>query len=92
MMLKADDFTKSSCKGENAFAFIPKKKLTLDLKKIRKGLEEKGAKVIAETPFLLMIRFRSAGVSLFKSGKVIVKGLNEKDCENVFIQILEFMG
>ncbi|MEM4598831.1 MAG: hypothetical protein QW400_04050 [Candidatus Diapherotrites archaeon] len=88
MQLKAEDFSKSSCKGENAFAFIPKKKIKLDLKKVRKGLEEKGAKVIAETPFLLMFQLGKAGVSVFKSGKIIVKGPKEKYSEKIFFQVL----
>ncbi|MCX8189635.1 MAG: hypothetical protein N3F05_00165 [Candidatus Diapherotrites archaeon] len=92
MALKASDFIKSACKGEDAIAFIPKKKHSLNLKKIRKALEEKNASIIAETPFLLMFRFEKASISLFKSGKILIKGLTRVDAERIFCGLVSIIN
>jgi TATA-box binding protein (TBP) (component of TFIID and TFIIIB) len=71
MQLK--EFIGKACNSKTAFEFIPKKKEKLDLEEIAQKFKNNGIKVIAETPFLLVLRVQEKSVSFFKSGKIMVK-------------------
>lgn len=72
------------CKSRLAFEFLPKKKQSLDLKQIGVSLKKNGVLIDVETTFLIMARVGGSGVSLFKSGKIIVKDTNiEKEARKI---------
>ncbi len=73
------DFTGQPCKSRLAFEFIPKRKHALALEPIATTLRNNGVNVEVEAPFLLMLHMDGHGVSLFKSGKIIVKDTTEKE-------------
>lgn len=75
MQLK--DFVVQPCKSRMAFEFLPKKKDSLEIEKVSANLKKSGIEIEVETGFLLVCRLQSHGISVFKSGKIIVK-----DCEN----------
>lgn len=67
------------CKSRLAFEFVPKKKHELALADSAAKLSLAGFVLEVETPFLLMLNAGAHGVSLFKSGKIIVKDTQDKD-------------
>jgi len=75
MQLK--DFVMQPCKSRMAFEFLPKKKDSLEIEKICANLKQGGIEIEVETAFLLVCRLEKHGISVFKSGKIIVK-----DCES----------
>jgi len=76
--MELKDFVGKPCKSRMAFEFIPKKKQKLGLGKIAEVLREKEVMVEIETPFLLILKFKGKDISLFRSGKIIVKETSEE--------------
>ncbi len=76
--MELSEFTAKSCMSKTACEFIPKKKKTLDLSKIAQKLREKEVLVDIETPYVLILKFKGKNISLFKSGKIIVKETPEE--------------
>jgi hypothetical protein len=67
------------CKGSAAFVVELKKPLKLDLMKTGERLKQSrqknpGIEVLATTPFILALRVKGIDVSLYPSGKMLVKG------------------
>ncbi|MDO8624583.1 MAG: hypothetical protein Q7R47_00760 [Candidatus Diapherotrites archaeon] len=77
--IELKDFIVQPCKSRLAFEFIPKHKHELDLVHAAVKLKEAGVGIEVETPFLLMLTAGAHGVSLFKSGKLIVKDTQDKE-------------
>ncbi len=77
--LELKDFVMQPCKSRLAFEFVPKKKQFLELHKVTEGLKQSGVLVEAVTPFLIMGRCKGSGISIFKSGKIIIKDTNIED-------------
>ncbi len=75
--MELKDFVVQPCKSRMAFEFLPKKKDSLEIEKICANLKRSGIEIEVETAFLLVARIEKHGISVFKSGKIIVK-----DCEN----------
>ena len=79
MKIELSDFTGQPCKSRIAYEFIPKKNYSLDLKKTAEKLKKENVFIEIETPYLIMLKHLGKNVSLFKSGKIIVKSVNEKN-------------
>lgn len=77
--MQLSDYTGKPCQSKMAYEFIPNKKINIDLEKAKKELEEK-AKIEISSKVLLIIKISEHTVSLFPSGKIIVRG--EKNEEN----------
>ena len=89
--MKLSDFSGKPCKSRVAFEFIPKKKARLNLMEVARKLKEKGIFIDAETPFLLVLKIGSS-VSLFQSGKIIVKETNvEKDARKIAEKLVKLL-
>ncbi|MCD6478867.1 MAG: hypothetical protein J7L44_03200 [Candidatus Diapherotrites archaeon] len=91
MSLKLKDFVIDPCKSDKAIAFMPQKKVELPLSELAEKLSEGGASIQAETPFVLIFRFRNASISLFKSGKLLVKELDENKAKEIVETILRII-
>lgn len=76
--LELSDFVGQPCNSRLAYEFVPKKSHNLNLEDVARKLRENEVFVEMETPQLLMLKIGGKGVSLFKSGKIIVKSTNEK--------------
>jgi hypothetical protein len=91
MSLKLKDFVIDSCKSDKAIAFMPQKKVELPLSELAEKLSESGVSIQAETPFVLIFRFQNASVSLFKSGKLLVKDVDENEAKGIVETILQII-
>jgi len=79
MKIEFDNFVGQPCNSRTAYEFVPKKEYDLDLELIAKKLREKEVFIEIETPYLLMLKFCGKDISVFKSGKIIVKATNKKE-------------
>ena len=67
------DFSCKPCRGRFGFEFSPKEGLDLDLGGVCEMLQTEGMVIEAKSPYLATIKFRNAKITLFRSGKVLVK-------------------
>ncbi|HIH10384.1 MAG TPA: hypothetical protein HA254_07010 [Candidatus Diapherotrites archaeon] len=86
MAIELADFVGQPCKSRVAYEFIPKQDCSLELGAVAGQLRKKGVFIEIETPFLLMLKAGGKDVSLFKSGKIIVKATTEKDAARKIAQ------
>ena len=77
-MMELSNFVGQPCQSRLAYEFVPKKDYRLDLTKVARNLKENEVYIEIEAPYLLMLRLAGKNVSLFKSGKIIVKSTNDK--------------
>ncbi|HLC36658.1 MAG TPA: hypothetical protein VJK05_03575 [archaeon] len=75
--LELSDFVGQPCKSRVAYEFIPKKKMNLNLEELSKKLENQDVYIEISTPFLLILKLNGQNISLFSSGKMIIKELKE---------------
>ena len=74
--MEFDYFQPELCGSENSYEFIPKSKQKLELDVIAKKLS-KDALIETETPFVIIMKYNDAKISLFRSGKMIVKNITD---------------
>ena len=77
-MIELSDFTGQPCRSRLAYEFVPKKENKLNLEKIVEKLRKNEVFIELDTPYLLMLKIGGKNVSLFKSGKIIVKETKDK--------------
>ena len=77
-MFELREYSGGLCSGKSSYEFLPVKKQDLDLNEIALKLNKKGVFVEVETPFLLMVDFKGAYVTLFKRGRLLLKNVSEK--------------
>ena len=88
--MELKDFVVQACKSRLAFEFLPRKKENLELEKIAQQLKTAGFPLEVETNFLLMTRIGKHGISLFRSGKIIVKETeSETDARQIAQQLIQ---
>lgn len=91
--MELKDFSVEPCKSRLAFEFLPKKPQELDLARIAKHLAEYGMEIDVQTTFLVMAHWNHHGISMFKSGKIIVKDAqNESEARKIAQTLIEKMG
>ena len=72
------DFTGKPCQSKMAYEFLPKKKVLINLEKAGEELAAI-ATIEVTTKVLLMIKIETKTVSIFPSGKLLVRGEREED-------------
>ena len=78
------------CDSNLSYEFYTEPYLSLDLNKLGKELEERGLQLRIRTPFILTFLMEGVDVSLFPSGKILVKNVSvEKKAQNVFKQVIK---
>tara|TARA_Y100000310_G_scaffold312012_1_gene358901 strand:- start:549 stop:827 length:279 start_codon:yes stop_codon:yes gene_type:complete len=77
-MIELSNFIGQPCQSRIAYEFLPKKGYKLNLEKTTTKLRENEVFIELESPYLIMLKILGTNVSLFKSGKIIVKNTNEK--------------
>lgn len=75
--MELSDFTQKPCRSKMAYEFLPKKKVKINLEKAAEELEEAGS-IEIKSKVLLMAKINSKTVSLFPSGKILVRGEREE--------------
>ncbi len=78
MGFELGEFTGKPCNSRLAYEFVPKESHELDLGQVAQRLRQNGVFIEIEAPALLMLKIGGKDVSLFRSGKIIVKSTNEK--------------
>ncbi len=92
-MLELKDYVHQPCKSRLACEFVPKKKHELGLDKIAQTLKSDGVMIETQVPFLLIFKLDGLGVSLFRSGKIIVKDTNDMVTAKQIVQkLIEKIG
>ena len=79
MKLELSNFAGQPCSSRLAYEFVPKESRGLNLESVAKSLKEKGVYIEIETPAIIMLKMNGRSVSLFKSGKIIVKSTNDRE-------------
>lgn len=90
MKLELNDFVGKPCNSRTAYEFVPKAEHSLDLENVAAKLRQGEVFIEMETPYLLMLKVGGRDVSLFKSGKIIVKSTQEKQAaRKVAVKVFE---
>jgi len=76
--MELDDFIGKPCRSKMAYEFLPKKKVQIDLEKAAEELEKAGS-IEMRSKVLIIVRIEGKTVSLFPSGKLLVRGEREED-------------
>ncbi|MGI6589961.1 MAG: hypothetical protein ACOX1V_04865 [Candidatus Iainarchaeum sp.] len=83
------DYIGKPCRTKMAYEFLPKKNLTINLEKASEELATI-ATIEVKTKILLMLKIDFATISLFPSGKLIVRGeRDEAKAREIAKKILE---
>jgi len=75
--MELDDFTPKPCRTKMAYEFLPKHTITINLEKASEEIS-KIATIEVKTKVLLMIKLDFCTISLFPSGKLLVRGEREE--------------
>ncbi len=78
-MLRLKDYAGKPCSSSADFEFVPREETSMDLEAAAKKLRKNEVFVEIETPFLLMLKIAGRNLSLYKSGKILVKSTHEKE-------------
>ncbi len=76
--MELEDYTGKPCRSKMAYEFLPKKQVKINLEIAREELE-KIAKTEIASKVLLMIKLENAVISIFPSGKILVRGEKEEE-------------
>ncbi|MFH0954613.1 MAG: hypothetical protein V1777_00720 [Candidatus Micrarchaeota archaeon] len=91
--MELKDFVGQPCKSRLAFEFIPKALQMLDLISLAETLKKNGVMIETQVPFLLVFRLNGFGISLFRSGKIIIKDTNDAEtAKQVALKLIQKMG
>lgn len=73
-----DVFIVKPCKTKASYEIVPKKNFKVDFSCVD-SLANDYLKIVAPTPFVYAVRFRSVEMNLFSSGKIIVKEIEDQE-------------
>ncbi len=79
MSLKVNDFVSKPCRSSDSFQFVPSEKVSLNLNELVKNFEDEGFFIEFNSSFLISMKISGKRVSLFKSGKVLVKDSDNEE-------------
>jgi len=58
---------------------MPKKKVKLDFEKVRSKFKD----IIADTPYVVIVKFKGVNVSIYPTAKLLIHERDEKKVENI---------
>ena len=76
--MELSEFVGRPCKSHLAFEFLPKHEANIDLEKTSSKLKKMGIEIEFETPVFVSLKVGGKSVSVFKSGKIMVKETREE--------------
>ncbi len=92
-MFQLKNFTGRICSGRTGYEFLPQNSTQLNLEELSKKLNKKGVFVEIETPDMLLIDFKGNDISIFKTGKILIKNIaseaEAKKIANLLMQSLK---
>lgn len=71
------------CKSTAAFEAVPQSKLKLDLAGLHSGLQDLGYQIVADARVVLVVEKDGCEVSIFPSGKLMIKVDTEEVAEGI---------
>ncbi|MCR4369156.1 MAG: hypothetical protein NUV67_04590 [archaeon] len=93
MKIELSNFTGQPCKSRMAYEFLPNKEYSLNLEKTANALREQEVFIELESDYLLMLKMQGHDISLFRSGKIIVKAINDKEkARNIAQNLVKKLG
>lgn len=75
--MELSEFIGKPCRSKMAYEFLPKKKVFLDLRTASNELKQAG-EIELTSKVLVMVRIEDSMVSVFGSGKVLVRGKRDE--------------
>lgn len=78
-MFELDEYEGRLCSGRTSFEFLPKKQQALDLGQICSKLNSLSIRVEVQTPAFLIFNFKDKDITIFKRGKILIKGMDQKE-------------
>jgi len=89
--MELKDFTGKPCRAKVAYEFLPNKKIKLNLEKLENIIEKKFI-IEIKSRILLIIKVGDKTVSLFESGKILVRGERDeilaKEIANQIVKLI----
>lgn len=82
-----DYFEIKPCKGTVACSVVPKKDLRLDLNEVAKKI----GNIKVQVPMLIIAEVDKVEVSIYPSGKLLVKSKSQKQIEEIANKIYEMI-
>ncbi|MEI7961227.1 MAG: hypothetical protein WCI04_02725 [archaeon] len=76
--MELGDFTQKPCRSKMAYEFLPKKNVKVDLEKAAEEITKVGT-IEIRSKVLLMVKIDEKIVSLFPSGKILVRGERDEN-------------
>ena len=87
--MNPEDFEKKKCNSGKNWQFKPKGFARLDLGKIARIAEEKGAEIELETGSLLILRLEGMQLDINSSGKIVAKTESPERAEKAFSELVQ---
>ena len=81
-------FTLKPCKSSAAYEMVPEKKVNIDLKTASETLNGVGFEIVLNAKVILIVK-KNVEVSIYPSGKLIVKTDSRGDAENVANEVYQ---
>ncbi len=75
--MQLSDFVGKPCRSRTAYEFLPKKLTKLILEEVKEKLEQK-AVIEVNSKLLIIMKINNHTVSLFPSGRILVRGEREE--------------
>lgn len=72
-----------SCTSVDAYEIKFKSKMKIDLLKAKSSMKRINSEVVAETPVVIMVKINDKGVSIYASGRILVKDAERKASEEI---------
>ena len=73
------EYTGKPCRTKMAYEFLPKKQVNINLEKACEEITTSTATIEVKTKVLLMLKLNCATISLFPSGKLLVRGERDEE-------------
>jgi TATA-box binding protein (TBP) (component of TFIID and TFIIIB) len=90
-LVELSDYTGKPCQSKTAYEFIPKKQIKLNLEIAKKELTPHTTIEVA-SKVLLIMKISGHTVSLFPSGKIIVRGeKNEEVARSTATELVKYL-
>ena len=84
-------FTLKPCKSSAAFEMVPEKEVKIDLKEASETLVSCGFELVLNAKVILIVK-KDFEVSIYPSGKLIIKTDSKEVAENVANEVYGFIG
>jgi TATA-box binding protein (TBP) (component of TFIID and TFIIIB) len=78
-----DLFMLKPCRTGRDYELHPREKMELDLKEMEKAIVDAGFEAELSTPLVLFLRCGEARVAVYKSGRILVRGVGEDEAREI---------